>query len=144
MCYNNSSPGKRIFTTSNIVRKGNVFISVRLFTGAGGSPCNHYLLSYWSVTGHMGTPQTCSRRPPLKKPWESAQPWSLSHTYMGNPSIQMVTPPDLLKLFYLGSFQQTRSNVFPVQIIHLSTSGRLKGLLVHNCFSDFPKIQFLT
>ena len=142
MCYNNSSPGKRIFTTRNIMRKGNVFIRVCLFTGAGGSPCNHYLLSYWSVTGHMGIPPRPvpeDTPPPKKKHGSPLSPGPLSHTYMGNPSIQMVTHQDLLKLVYLGS-PQTCSNLIPMQPIHLSASRRLKGFLVHNYFSYFPKI----
>ena len=107
MCYNNSSPGKRIFTTRNIMRKGNVFIRVCLFTGAGGSPCNHYLLSYWSVTGHMGIPP---RPVPPKKdmgvrsalvpfPYLHGEPFYPD----GDPSRPAKTcllgiPPDLFKL----------------------------------------------
>ena len=37
--------------------EGNVFSHVCLFTG--GPPCDHYPLCHWSVTGHMGPPETC-------------------------------------------------------------------------------------
>ena len=126
------------------------FSRVCLFTGEGGPHVNitHYAIGQSNVTWgppdlfklvHLGYPPSAP-----KKPQNPPQPWSLSSTHM-TPPIQMMTYSRLVQTHPTPQYFLKLVHYVAHTSISKRTIGlRLKGLLVHNCFSYFPNIQFHT